>query len=262
VFKFDSAAALSWGRYWGSSYSETATGIALDESENHFYICGYTNSIGSLSNFKYDIFVLRWVVSTGLIQWGKRFGSDNNDKANALFQRNSFLYVVGESDSTNWARTNYKTDIIFLKLDSSASTTIYGKYLGGTQEDTALKVLVDTDNTIYTLGEGFSVELTYGTKDIFLIKQNTDGSLAYFYNFGGTNPDYGADMKIWVNTIYILGHSQSSTLTTGFLDIFIIACSKTNPSSATFVKRIGTTSFNEYGGSLTVQSDGTVYLMG
>lgn len=260
VFQFDSAGELKWGRYWGSSYSETATAIALDEGEGHFYVSGYSNSINSLSVAKYDMFVIKFVISTGLVQWARRFGFDNNDKANSLFQKGGFLYVVGESDSTGW--TSSKTDIVFLKLDSTTAATQYGKYLGGSQEDTAISVIVDSDNTIYTLGEGFSVELTYGTKDIFLIHQNSDGSLDYFYNFGGTNPDYGTDMKLWVNTIYILGHSQSSSLSQGFLDIFIVACSKSDPSRASFVKYIGTPSFNELGSSLAIQTDGSVWLMG
>lgn len=69
-------------------------------------------------------------------------------------------------------------------------------------------------------------------------------------------------MKLWVNTLYITGYSQSSVLTNGFLDIFIMAVSKTSPSTATFVKYIGTTSFNEYSKGITVLSDGSLYLMG
>lgn len=209
------------------------------------------------------MFIIRFVISTGLINWARRYGFDNNDKANGVFSRGSFVYVVGESDSTGW--TSSKTDMVLLKLDSSTGTLgtgTYAKYIGGTQEDTALKVICDTDDSVYTLGEGFSVELTFGTKDIFLMRLSSSGSLDYFYNFGGTNPDYAADLKLWVNNLYILGHSQSSALTSGFLDIFIISCDKNTPSNAKFVKYIGTSSFNEYGGGLTLTSQGTVYFMG
>ncbi len=69
---------------------------------------------------------------------------------------------------------------------------------------------------------------------------SNSGTLDYFYSFGGTNPDYAADMKIWVNTLYITGYSQSSILTNGFLDIFVLSCSKSNPLNLNFVKYIGT----------------------
>ena len=48
-FQFDSKGDLKWGRYWGSSLSETATSIALDVTEKYFYISGYSNSLGSLA---------------------------------------------------------------------------------------------------------------------------------------------------------------------------------------------------------------------
>lgn len=79
------------------------------------------------------MFIIRFVISTGLISWARRFGYDNNDKANAVYHRGSYVYVVGESDSTGW--TTSKTDMIFLKLDSSTGTigtNSYVKYTGGT----------------------------------------------------------------------------------------------------------------------------------
>lgn len=112
------------------------------------------------------MFIVKFVISTGLISWAKKVGSDNNDKANGIYHRNGYVYVVGESDSTGWS--NSKTDMIFIKLDSATAAFTWVKYLGGTQEDSAISVICDTDDSIYTLGQGYSVELTFGTLDIFL----------------------------------------------------------------------------------------------
>eukprot|EP00347_Sterkiella_histriomuscorum_P002714 403367090 len=260
VFQFDASGDFKWGRYWGSSLSETATAIALDEGEQFFYVSGYSNSVGTLSISKIDMFVLKFSIATGLITWARRIGYDNNDKANGITHNNGFVYVVGESDSTGY--TNAKTDIMLIKLDQATGAFSWMKYIGGTQEDTGLIVICDNDDSVYTLGQGYSVELTYGTLDLFLIKQNSDGSLGYFYNFGGTNPDYASDMKMWVNQLYITGYSQSITLTNGFLDIFVLSVSKSNPTTTTFVKYIGTNSFSEISKGLTVLTDGSFFLMG
>jgi len=48
-------------------------------------VTGYSNSVLTLSIGKIDMFVIRFVVSTGLISWGRRIGYDNNDKGNSIF---------------------------------------------------------------------------------------------------------------------------------------------------------------------------------
>lgn len=60
--------------------------------------------------------------------------------------------------------------MIFLKMASDTSLVTYGKRLGGSGEDKAVKVIADTDTYVYSLGDGFSVEYTYGTSDIFLMR--------------------------------------------------------------------------------------------
>lgn len=92
-----------WGIVWGGTLVETATGIALDSAEKYVYVSGYSNSVGSLASAKYDMLILKFSVSSGLITWGKRFGSTGIDKANGIAYYADYVYVVGESDSPGWA---------------------------------------------------------------------------------------------------------------------------------------------------------------
>lgn len=87
---------------WGSTKYEEAKSIDIDDAGTSLYICGFSNSEGTLSTAKYDMFVLKMSATNGVISWGRRFGGDANDKANGIAFFNSFVYVVGESDSTNW----------------------------------------------------------------------------------------------------------------------------------------------------------------
>ena len=163
VFMFDSTATFKYGRFWGSTLIEVGTGIALDSSEVYFYICGYSNSVGTLSIAEYDVFVIKWAAATGLVQWAQRFGYNYNDFAYGIYEFSGSVYVTGYSDSTGWAGANNKTDILLLKIYTASATTEYGKFIGGSQEDSGIKIIVDTDGSIYTLGQGLSVELTFGT---------------------------------------------------------------------------------------------------
>ena len=210
VFKIDSSlsyiAPNGWGIVWGSTKYEEAKSIALDDAQSFLYVCGFTNSEGTISSAKFDMFILKLSVTNGLISWGKRLGGDANDKANGIAYYNGFVYVVGESDSTGWSLAG-KTDMIYAKLDSSTAVTSYVKALGGAAEDQALIVQGWTDGYIYSLGNGYSVELTYGTLDIFLVRLDQSGNLNYIYNFGGTNPDYAADMHLYGSNVLIMGYS-------------------------------------------------------
>lgn len=82
------------------------------------------------------------------------------------------------------------------------------------------------DGFLYALGQGYSTEYTFGTIDLFLVRYTPIGRLDYMVNFGGTNPDFGTDMKLFGSSLIVAGHSQSSTLSSGFLDIFVAAFNK------------------------------------
>jgi hypothetical protein len=223
------------------------------------FVSAYTNSEGTLSSAKYDMLILKINTNTGLLVQAKRFGSENNDKANGLTFFNGALYVVGESDSIGW--TSSRTDMIFLKIDPSSGDIEYGKYLGGSGEDSALIVTGHSDGDIYSLGNGYSVEYTAGTIDLFIVRFDEDMELLYMASFGGRNPDFAADMKVFGSNIIILGHSMSSELSQGFLDIFIAVGNK-DFLNTLWVKYIGTPSFNEYAYSLSITKDGNIFALG
>ncbi len=82
------------------------------------------------------------------------------------------------------------------------------KYLGGSSEDKALKIIGNSDGYMYVLGQGYSTEITQGTLDIFMLRfDQSSGTLDYMYNFGGTNPDYASDFKIHGSNLIITGYS-------------------------------------------------------
>lgn len=173
VFKFEPLTLSyirpdGWSIVWGGPLTETATGIAIDDTSSFVYVSAYTNSEGTLSIGKFDMLVLKINTNTGVLAWARRFGNENNDKANGLTFFNGALYVVGESDSIGWA--SQRTDMIFLKIDPPTGSVLFGKSLGGTGEDSALIVTGNSDGYIYALGHGYSTEYTAGTIDLFIVR--------------------------------------------------------------------------------------------
>ena len=90
---------------------------------------------------------------------------------------------------------------------------------------------------------------------------NEDGVLSYMKTFGGTNPDYPTDIKSFGSRLYISGSSQSSTLSSGFLDIFVLSCDK-DTASINWIRSIGSPSFPEISKSIGVKGDGSIFVLG
>jgi hypothetical protein len=250
-----------WSLVWGGTLTEAATGITVDDSSQFVYVSAYTNSEGTLSSAKYDMLVLKVNANTGILNWARRFGSTNNDKANGLTFYRGNLYVIGDSDSIGWTGVGARTDMVFLKLDPSTSQAIFANYLGGTAEDFGLKIVGHSDGFLYALGQGYSTEYTKGTIDPFIIRFDETGALDYMTSFGSSNPDYGSDMKVQGSLLVILGQSQSVELSQGFLDIFIAMANK-DTLQTVWVRYIGTSSFDEIGKSLHILPDGTIWALG
>jgi hypothetical protein len=101
--------------------------------------------------------------------------------------------------------------MVFINMDATTGA-MQGWYFGGSGEDSAVAVTVDTDEWIYSLGHGYSVEFTAGTIDCFLIRYSSTGTMNYLMSFGGRNPDFAADLKIKDTYVIVLGQSQSSEL--------------------------------------------------
>ena len=151
--------------------------------------------------------------------------------------------------------------MVYINMDATTGV-MQGWYFGGSGEDSAIAVVADNDGWIYSLGNGYSVEFTAGTIDCFLVRYSQSGTMDYLMSFGGRNPDFAADMKIKDTSVIILGHSQSSELSQGFLDIFIAAAYKHDPSVNFWSRYIGTPSFSEYAYSLAVSQEGYIFAMG
>jgi hypothetical protein len=92
---FDNNGTFKWGRYWGSTKTEAATGIALDDAQSSFFVSGYSSSLGTLSIGGFDMILVKFVVSTGLVAWARRYGFNNNDYANGVFATGGFVYLAG-----------------------------------------------------------------------------------------------------------------------------------------------------------------------
>jgi hypothetical protein len=163
---------LMFSTYLGGSgctlaYPETGQGIALD-SQGDAYVAGVTSS----SNFPLlnaiqpqlegstDAFVAE-VNSSGSLLFSTYMGGSGVDVATAIaLDSSGAVYVVGYTYSTDFPVTSGaiqtgnagQCDAFLFKLSPSGDTLLYATYLGGSGQDTASGVAVDSNGNVYFAG--------------------------------------------------------------------------------------------------------------
>jgi len=97
IFKYNRTGQLVWSKWYGSSYDDYITGLAVD-SKNNYVLAGIFFNIGSspalIDSIRLDNIVLKSkgngdiflakMDSSGTIFWAKDIGSNGNDYVNAL----------------------------------------------------------------------------------------------------------------------------------------------------------------------------------
>jgi Cadherin-like/Beta-propeller repeat/Bacterial Ig domain/FG-GAP-like repeat len=162
---------------------------------------------------------------------------------------------------------------------SSLNNNNWARAIGGGSIDEGKAIAVDNSGNVYTTGyfqdnvdlnRDGTVERNVGLNDVFITKQNSNGTFAWARSFGGPSFDEGRDIAVdGSGNVYTTGVFQSSIdfdgdgranlISAGAEDIFI---TKHN-SDGTFAwgKRIGSSSTDE-GRGITVDSNGNIYVTG
>jgi len=223
VAKYDNSGSLQWVRSAGGSARDAGSGVAADPSGN-CYVTGYFSSgvalFGnrSLTNSAIgskDIFLAKYD-SAGNLLWVKSAGGSDDDFGNGVgVDAIGNVYATGFFYSTNagfngTVLTNSgpagSSDIFIAKYDSSG-TLLWLKQAGGSADDEAGGIAVDTAGNSYITGffqsdrAGFgSVTLTNsarnGLSDIFVAKLDATGQVLWANAAGGSGLDYATGIAV------------------------------------------------------------------
>ncbi|MFC2101182.1 SBBP repeat-containing protein [Bacteroidota bacterium] len=170
VQKLDSQGNFIWARSMGGYPSDIGQSITTDVSGN-VYITGIYRNYGDYdpgpgthtitSNGDFDIFILK-LDSSGTFVWARSIGGTGYDKSyQIIHDGNGNLYLSGYYQNTvdfNWgsgtslSTSNGAEDIFLLKLTDSGNFT-WARTIGGTGNDRARSIALDTSGNIYITGE-------------------------------------------------------------------------------------------------------------
>ncbi len=182
VLKLNSDGSLAWQKTFGGSNNDDYDGAySIQQTiDGGYIVAGYTNSFGSGG---YDVYILK-LNSNGTLIWQKTFGGGLDDKAYSIQQTTDGGYIVA-GYTNSFGSGGY--DVYVLKLNSDGSLA-WQKTFGGIIDDGAYSIQQTTDGGYIVAG--YTCSFGAGNyPDVYVLKLNSDGSLAWQKTFGGNNYD-------------------------------------------------------------------------
>src|SRR5438445_9203757 len=237
--------ALSYSTYLGGSDLDQGRGIALDSS-NNAYVTGFTHS----SNFPTqspiqpargssqdaDAFVSELAANGSALLYSTYLGGNAYDQGNGIAVDSSGeAYITGSTRSSNFPVVGALqvtcsscptiNDGFVAKLGPGGSTLLYSTYLGGSGDDQANGIAVDSLGSAYVTGltsssnfpttAGAFQSTLSGTVGAFVSKLNGNGStLIYSTYLRGSTLDFGQSIAVISSNAYVTGQTMSSNFPT------------------------------------------------
>jgi hypothetical protein len=244
VAKIDpSGSALVYSTYFGGSGDDWGAGIAVDAS-GQAYVAGRTQSshlptTGGAYQSTYgggggDAFVAKFSASGSALIYSTYLGGSGYEAATSIaLDPAGNAYVAGQNYAAGFPTTPgaYQTaskgpyDAFIAKLNASGSALVYSTYLGGTGDDYATGIAVDSLANVYVTGLTISSDFPMqnapqptfgGYYDAFVTKLNPAGSaLVYSTYLGGIGWDGGRGIAVdSLGNAYVAGQTDSNNFPT------------------------------------------------
>jgi uncharacterized protein (TIGR03437 family) len=235
--------AILYSTYIGGSNADTPAGIAVDATGN-VYVAGTTIS-GDFPTTAgaYQTtggtglslgFVLKLNAAGSALAYSSYFGGTNggisvagfavNSAGNAFVSGYTSSYVFPVTTGAYRSATSGYSDVFVTKFDSAGSGLVYSCRFGGTDDNQARALAVDSSDNAYVAGYTSSANfpvttgalrtVNAGAPDAFVTKLNSTGTaLLYSTYFGGSGADFATAIALDPSgNVYIGGTSYSSDL--------------------------------------------------
>lgn len=298
--KYSPTGALLYATYLGGSGDDTAYGIAADSAGNA-YITGYTTStdfpttVGTYRSAyrggNSDAFVAKLnAAGNGLVYSTYLGGSGDDIGYSIALDSMNEATVTGSTSSSDFPTSTgaYQanngggiTDAFVTRLNAAGTVLVYSTYLGGSGEDVAYGVAVDSLGNAYVTGYSQSANFptstgaiqtaNAGDYDAFVTVLNTNATAAIYSTLlGGSQQDYGVGIAVdSLGNAYMTGYTASSDYphTSGVLqpgknggyDAMVTKLTSFGTIAySTFLGGSG----DDYGLAIAVDSAGNAYITG
>ncbi|MDX6557219.1 MAG: hypothetical protein QOF72_268, partial [Blastocatellia bacterium] len=269
VFKLNGQGnALIYSSFVGGEENDSTEGVAVDSAGNA-YVTGGTKSTGFPTTINAyqstragdtDAYLAK-INSTGsALLYSTYLGGSGTDRGSGVaIDSNGNAYIAGFTSASDFPTENAfqnsfggSFDAFVAKFDtngSGGSSLLFCSYLGGTGDDKAYGIAIDSGaNNVYVVGQTSSNNFPLlapaqpafgGSFDAFVARISSSGTKVYATYLGGTGDDRGAGIAVnSAGAAYVTGFTSSTNFPTvsplqisngGGFDAFI---AKLNPAGS------------------------------
>src|SRR5581483_81207 len=230
---------VTYASYLGGTGDDYGYAVATDAA-GYVYVVGETASADyplqgpeqSVMMGSTDVFVTKWDPTSGRTVYSTYLGGSGRDVAMGVaVDAEGAAYITGFTYSPDLPITNGamqgsfggQSQAFVMKLSPAGNSLVYSTYLGGSRENRAAGIAVNSVGEAYITGYTNSVDFPAtadafqgvyggGSYDGFFAKLNAAGSvLLYATYFGGSGNDTTAGITLDPSgNVYITGQTQSS----------------------------------------------------
>jgi len=297
--------STSWAKnpaIGSTSCTDLATTVAVDSNGN-VYVGGYDwctvlafgNDVNLYNKGHYDFFVVKYN-SSGVAQWAQGPASGSGSSAEfgwaIAVDSNGNVYFAGDSSSPTLSfgndvnLTNRGGQDFFVVKYNSSGVAQWAKNPasgGGTGDDTAKAVAVDSNGNVYVggnsgmgnfLGFGNDVNTTNtGSSNFFVVKYDSSGAPQWVKFPTSAGESYSYSVAVDSNgNVYTTGYFNGSDLGLGggvtvtrrnwSYDFYVVKYNSSGVVQWGQGPAVGTGASTEYGYGVTVDSNWNVYVAG
>jgi hypothetical protein len=247
LIKTDSSGNEMWSKTFGGSDKDSALSVR-QTWDGGYVIAGCTASYGTGEG---DVWLIK-TDSSGDVAWNQTFGGPDDDYGRSVLQTSDGGYIIaGDTYSYGAGRS----DAWLIKTNSSGDET-WNQTFGGSDYDSGNSVQQTSDGGYIITGRTSSYGA--GWSDVWLIKTDSSGDVAWNQTFGGSDNDYGYSVQQSSDGGYIIT-GETYSYGAGRADVWLI---KTDSSgSETWTQTFGG-SYHDYGSSVRQTSDGGYIIAG
>ncbi len=237
ITKYHQNGTILFSTFLGGSNADVILDATVDSSGN-IIVAGWTYAGNGTSDFPIkneintshgtgeDAFVVK-IAPNGSLIFSLLLGGSGRDYATSVtVDSENNIIIVGETSSNDFPLLN-AVDVIqnnydgfITKLDPNGSL-IFSTYLGGSEHDMAVSVVTDDNDSIIVTGETMSQDfplknpfdqsLNGTSRDAFITKITTNGSIVFSSFLGGSDDDRGNSITVMPtsNEIIVTGWTKS-----------------------------------------------------